>query len=134
MPGPGPLRGLGAGIVIGRREGYRIWDVDGRSSRHPPQRRGVQPRPPQPSGHRILTEALDDLDIGNHHFPSAERALLAGRAGRAHPRLHYAVFASGGGEAIDLAIKSARRATGRRRIVSVTGAYHGHTGPGPGRR
>ena len=40
----------------------------------------------------------------------------------------YAVFASGGGEAIDLAIKSARRATGRRRIVSVAGAYHGHTG------
>ena len=40
----------------------------------------------------------------------------------------YAVFASGGGEAIDLAIKSARRATGRRRVVSVAGAYHGHTG------
>ena len=31
-------------------------------------------------------------------------------------------------EAIDVAIKSARRATGRRRVVSVVDAYHGHTG------
>nr|MDT0664711.1 aminotransferase class III-fold pyridoxal phosphate-dependent enzyme [Micromonospora sp. DSM 115978] len=37
-------------------------------------------------------------------------------------------FGSSGGEAVDLALKSARYATGRRRVVSVSGAYHGHTG------
>ena len=37
-------------------------------------------------------------------------------------------FGSGGGEAIDIAIKSARHATQRRKIVSIVKAYHGHTG------
>ena len=72
-------------------------------------------------GHRnpeliaVLVDALDDLDIGNHHFPSVERALLAEQLVELTPGMGYAVFASGGGEAIDLAIKTARRATGRRR-------------------
>jgi len=75
-----------------------------------------------------LRDALQTLDIGNHHFPSTERAALAEQLVDVTPGSHYAVFASGGGEAIDLALKSARRATGRRRIVSVVDAYHGHTG------
>ena len=75
-----------------------------------------------------LSTALETLDIGNHHFPSTERAALAERLIGVTPGAHYAVFASGGGEAIDVAIKSARRATGRRRVVSVVDAYHGHTG------
>ena len=85
-------------------------------------------------GHRnpelvaVLRQALDELDIGNHHFPSVERALLAEQLVAATPGMQFAVFASGGGEAVDVAIKSARRATGRHRIVSAAGAYHGHTG------
>src|SRR6202044_1002902 len=42
--------------------------------------------------------------------------------------LTYTVFASGGSEAIDIAIKTARRATGRRRIVTLAAGYHGRTG------
>jgi acetylornithine/succinyldiaminopimelate/putrescine aminotransferase len=38
------------------------------------------------------------------------------------------VYGSGGGEAIDIAIKTARHATKRRKIVSIIKAYHGHTG------
>ena len=38
------------------------------------------------------------------------------------------MFASGGSEAIDVAIKTARRATGRRRIVTLAAGYHGRTG------
>ena len=120
---------LGAGIVMGRREGYRIHDVDGRSWLDLHLNGGVFNL-----GHRnpeliaVLVDALDELDIGNHHFPSVERALLAADLVERTPGMTYAVFASGGGEAIDLAIKSARRATGRRRVVSVAGAYHGHTG------
>jgi putrescine aminotransferase len=40
----------------------------------------------------------------------------------------YTVFGVGGGEAIDLAIKVARGYTGRSKIVSARGGYHGHTG------
>ncbi len=120
---------LGAGIVMGRREGYRIHDVDGRSWLDLHLNGGVFNL-----GHRnpeliaTLVDALAELDIGNHHFPSVERSLLAEQLVALTPGMRYAVFASGGGEAIDLALKSARRATGRRRIISVIGSYHGHTG------
>ena len=120
---------LGASIVMGRREGYQIHDVDGRSWWDLHLNGGVFNL-----GHRnpeliaTLVEALEGLDIGNHHFPSPERALLAEQLVAVTPGMTYAVFASGGGEAIDLAIKSARRATGRRRVVSIVGSYHGHTG------
>lgn len=123
------LGGAGIDLVIGRREGYHIWDVDGRNLIDIHLNGGVYNL-----GHRnpdviaTLTEALHTLDIGNHHFPSTERAALAEKLVGLTPGMQYAVFASGGGEAIDLAIKSARRATGRRRVVSVTDAYHGHTG------
>ncbi len=38
------------------------------------------------------------------------------------------VFGVGGGEAIDLAIKLARGYTGRHKVISAIGGYHGHTG------
>ena len=123
------LTGAGIDLVIGRREGYHIWDVDGRELIDIHLNGGVYNL-----GHRnpdviaSLSTALETLDIGNHHFPSTERAALAERLIGVTPGAHYAVFASGGGEAIDVAIKSARRATGRRRVVSVVDAYHGHTG------
>jgi acetylornithine/succinyldiaminopimelate/putrescine aminotransferase len=123
------LTGLHADLVIGKREGYRIWDVDGRELLDLHLNGGTFNL-----GHRHpalvaeLRTALDRLDIGNHHFPSAERSLLAEQLVALTPGMRYAVFGSGGGEAIDLALKSARRATGRSRVVSVTGAYHGHTG------
>ncbi len=123
------LQALGADIVLGERAGYRITDVDGRSLLDLHLNGGTFNL-----GHRnpalveVLVEALQSLDIGNHHFPSVERALLAEQLVALTPGMRYAVFGSGGGEAVDLAIKSARRATGRSRVVSVDGAYHGHTG------
>ena len=42
--------------------------------------------------------------------------------------MKYAVFAPGGAEAVDIAIKSARYATKRRKIVSIIKGYHGHSG------
>ena len=74
------LRNVGIDLVIGRREGYRIWDVDGRELIDIHLNGGVYNL-----GHRnpdivaALTDALKTLDIGNHHFPSTERALLAQR-------------------------------------------------------
>jgi len=123
------LTEAGIDLVIGRREGYRLWDVDGREFIDLHLNGGVFNL-----GHRnpdliaVLTEALTTLDIGNHHFPSVERSLLAEQLVGLTPGAHYAVFSSGGGEAVDLAVKAARRTTGKRTIVSVSGAYHGHTG------
>jgi len=124
------FRALGVDLVIGRREGYRIWDLDGRELLDLHLNGGVFNL-----GHRnpelvaTLRDALDTLDVGNHHFPSAARAELGEALARLTPGdLQYSVFASGGGEAIDLALKTARHATKRRKIVSIAKGYHGHTG------
>lgn len=86
-------------------------------------------------GHRnkeiigALTDAMTELDIGNHHFTGITKALLAEQLTSLCPDgLDYACFSTCGGEAVDLAIKSARYATQRKRVVSIQGCYHGHTG------
>ena len=122
--------GLGIPLVIGRRDGYRFWDVDGHELMDFHLNGGTYSL-----GHRhpavvqALEEALHTLDIGNHHFPSEARAELAAKLAACTPGdLHYTVFASGGGEAVDVAIKSARRYTGRRKVVAMEHGYHGHSG------
>jgi putrescine aminotransferase len=130
---PGRVRtfeAIGIDLVIGRREGYRIWDLEGRELLDYHLNGGVYNL-----GHRnpellaALYSALETLDIGNHHFPSVARAELGETLARLTPGdLQFSIFASGGGEAIDVAIKTARRATQRRKIVSLQKGYHGHTG------
>jgi acetylornithine/succinyldiaminopimelate/putrescine aminotransferase len=117
-------------LVIGRREGYRLWDLDGRELIDLHLNGGTFNL-----GHRnpevveAMITAASTLDIGNHHFASLARAELAERLAELTPgELSYTVFASGGSEAIDIAIKTARRATGRRRIVTLAAGYHGRTG------
>jgi acetylornithine/succinyldiaminopimelate/putrescine aminotransferase len=68
-------------------------------------------------------------DIGNHHFPSPLKAALAKELTKASPEgMTHAIYGSCGGEVIDLALKTARNSTGRRKIVSIQNCYHGHTG------
>jgi len=121
---------MGAPLVMGRREGYCIWDMDGHRLIDIHLNGGVFNL-----GHRnpelieTLRDSLDELDIGNHHFPSKARGELAERLAALAPgSLRYTVFASGGSEASDIAIKSARRVTGRRKIVGIDAGYHGRTG------
>ncbi|WP_232838291.1 class-III pyridoxal-phosphate-dependent aminotransferase [Streptomyces geranii] len=119
----------GVPLVIGERSGYRLTDVDGHEVIDVHLNGGTYNL-----GHRnqelvaTLTHALRHLDIGNHHFPTPGRAALARRLVEATPGADKVVFGSSGGEAVDVALKSARYATGRRGIVSVVKAYHGHTG------
>ena len=76
-----------------------------------------------------LRSVLGHLDIGNHHFPSGYRARLAERlSATTGDELPRVVFGVSGGEAVDLAIKTARGSTGRARVISAVGGYHGHTG------
>jgi acetylornithine/succinyldiaminopimelate/putrescine aminotransferase len=124
------FQAMGIPLVIGRREGYRIWDLDGHELIDLHLNGGTFNL-----GHRnpdivcALHEAADRLDIGNHHFPSESRAECAELLASSTPGdLHYTVFTSSGSEAVDVAIKSARWATGRSKIVSIDGGYHGATG------
>ena len=86
-------------------------------------------------GHRnqelidILKQGFDRFDIGNGHLMSEARADLAKVIADLMPGdLEYTVFGVSGGEAVDLALKVARAYTGREKIISVKGGYHGHTG------
>ena len=120
---------LGVPLVIGRREGYRLWDVDGHELLDVHLNGGTYNL-----GHRnpelveVLRKSLDELDVGNHHFPSEARVELAEKLAALTPgELHYSVFVPSGSEANDLAIRVARRATGRRKIVALEAAFHGRT-------
>lgn len=123
---------LAAGIplVIGKREGYRIWDFDGSEYQDFHLNGGTYSL-----GHRhpaLLTamqEALDTLDVGNHHFPSEARGVLAEKLARLTPGdLHYSVFTPSGSEANDVAIRAARYSTGRRKVVAFEMGFHGASG------
>jgi len=120
----------GVNLVIGERKGYYLYDMEGKELMDLHLNGGTYNL-----GHRnsevieTLQEALQKFDIGNHHFPSIARAQLAETFDKCTPNnLRYSIFSSGGGEAIDVAIKSARYATEKRKIVSIEYAYHGHTG------
>lgn len=122
---------VGVDFVFGRREGVYVWDVTG-------ERRLVDCHCNGGVfnlGHRnprivsAFKRAADELDIGNHHFVSEHRARLGERLAALCPGdLKRVVFGVGGGEAIDTAIKLARAHTGRTRVISAQGGYHGHTG------
>src|SRR5262244_3966799 len=124
----------GVPLVIDRREGYFIYDVEGKRLIDTHLNGGTYNL-----GHRnpevaaAVTAAMQRFDIGNHHFPSLARTALAealvatAPQSPGGPTLTKVMYGSGGGEAIDIALKSARHATKKRGIVSVAKAYHGHT-------
>lgn len=121
---------MGAVPVMGRREGCYFWDVDGQKLFDVHINGGVYNL-----GHRnrevieTLKEAVDFFDIGNHHMVSSARTHLAKTLIQLVPGdMQFCVFTTSGSEAVEVAIRSARKATGRRKIVSFKGAYHGHGG------
>jgi acetylornithine/succinyldiaminopimelate/putrescine aminotransferase len=122
---------MGLRLVMGRREG--IWFEDAYSKLRFINCHcnggvfSLGHRNPRVS--EAVAAALQSLDIGNHHFPSGLRARLAARLSASfEDALPRVVFGVSGGEAVDVAIKAARGATGRAKIISVQGGYHGHTG------
>ena len=66
-----------------------------------------------------LHQSLGDLS------PDASRERLARRLSTLGGRLSRVLLASTGSEAVELALKTAAVATGRRRVVAFRGAYHG---------
>jgi 4-aminobutyrate aminotransferase-like enzyme len=66
-----------------------------------------------------LVQGLGDL------MPHRERDRLVRALSRVGGRLDRVLLASTGSEAVELALKTAALATGRRRMVAFTGSYHG---------
>jgi acetylornithine/succinyldiaminopimelate/putrescine aminotransferase len=118
-------------FIFGKREGIYIWDVDGEKRLINCHCNGGVYN----LGHRnpriiaALIESTKELDIGNEHHISEQKAVLAKRLAELSPGdINYAVFSAGGGEAVDLAIKLARGYTKKHKVISAVGGYHGHTG------
>ncbi len=70
---------------------------------------------------RKLTQGLGDL------MPHEGREKLVRRLASLGGGLDRVLLASTGAEAVELALKTAYIATGRRRVVAFTGAYHGQS-------
>lgn len=124
------FKSAGIEFIFGRREGVYVYDVDGKRLINCHSNGGVFNL-----GHRnqeviaSLKEALDELDIGNHHLVSEHRARLAEKLAEISPGdLNRVVFGVSGGEAVDTAIKLARGHTKKTGVISALGGYHGHTG------
>lgn len=120
---------VGIDLVIDRREGYFLYDMSGRRLIDLHLNGGTYN-----FGHRnpelvaVLKSALDYFDMGNHWFPSVARAAFAEKLVKSAPGMKYAIFGSGGAEAVEIALKTARYTTKRRKIVSIVKGYHGHSG------
>jgi len=124
------MRAAGLDIIEAERSGPWVWDVEGTRFLDCFTSAGsfnVGRRNP-----RVVAAAhaaVDRLDNGNFLLCSQAKAELAARLAEITPgELSCTMFGSGGGEAIDFAIKLARGSTGRPRIVSAVNGYHGHTG------
>ncbi len=124
------FRHYGIDIVLGDRHGYTFTDADGRRLINMHLNGGVFNL-----GHTneevraALVEGSAHYDAGNHYFPSpVKNALCEELLGVSPDYMRYVAFNNGGGESIDAAVKFARRATGRTRVITVNGAFHGATG------
>ncbi len=118
-------------FVQGDRESCYLYDIDGKKNLFNLHCNGgvfnLGHRNPDVS--EVLKQGLGKLDIGNHHLLSKYRADTAKLIASLMPGdLNYTVFGVSGGEAVDLAIKVVRSHTGRSKIISAKGGYHGHTG------
>jgi acetylornithine/succinyldiaminopimelate/putrescine aminotransferase len=90
----------GIDFIIGKREGIYIWDLEGNKLINCHCNGGVFNL-----GHRnpriisALQNALEELDIGNHHLVSEARATLAERLAEMSPGdLNRVVFGASGGK------------------------------------
>ena len=119
---------LGYGRVYTKAEGAYVWDEQGR--RYLDLLAGfgsvnIGHNHPRLLAH--MRELLDEHAVNLHHIgPSPYAAQLAEELSRL-AGLDISLFSNSGAEAVEAAIKLARAATGRKRIVFCEGAYHGLT-------
>src|SRR5262252_4233859 len=110
-------------VVSGK--GARLRDADGRSTidyvmSYGPHLFGHQPA----FVNRALTRAIRRGT--SYGAPTEAEVRLAERVAKMVPGVEMVRFVSSGTEATMSAVRLARGATGRKRIVKMDGAYHGH--------
>lgn len=126
------LKSAGLDVIEDQRDGVHVTDLRGRRFIDCFTGAGsfnVGRRNP------VIVAALEKAiheegaDLGNFPLMSAAKAELARKLAEITPGdLDCVMYGTGGGEAIDFAIKLARGYTLRSRVVTTNRAYHGHTG------
>lgn len=118
-------------IAAGRARNAELWDIDG--NRYLDFASGIAVLNTGHSHPRVIAAAKEQIDRFTHtcfqviayepYIALAERLnALAPFSGEAQT-----IFFSTGAEAVENAIKIARRATGRSGVVTFTGAFHGRS-------
>ncbi len=107
------------GVWLEDDEGRRLLDLHGNTAHHI----GYG----HPDLIAALKEQLDALPFAPRRFTNAPAVALAETLLAKWPgRPARVLFATGGSDALEIALKLARVATGRHETISVEGSYHGH--------
>jgi acetylornithine/LysW-gamma-L-lysine aminotransferase len=130
---PAPLRGLdllaGRGISLVRGAGCTLVDSDGRIYLDLVSNYGVNVLGhAHPAVTAAVAEQAATLTSAHQSFDSPVRDAFLAALGLLVPaELSRACFVNSGAEAVEVAIKLSRAATGRTRIVAMNRGYHGRT-------
>lgn len=116
-------------IALVRGEGCYLFDSDGRRYLDAMSNYGIAVLGhADPGFAQAMTDQLHTLTTGHQSFYNDVRAaLLTEIATIAPPSLTRSFLSNSGTEAIEAALKLARVATGRAKIVAAKRAYHGRT-------
>jgi acetylornithine/LysW-gamma-L-lysine aminotransferase len=118
-----------AGPVIVRGEGASLWDASGRrfvdlGASHGVGNLGCS----SPEVVRaIQRQAAELLYLGTGYDVPVRREFLERLVGLLPPALHRVFLSNSGTEAVEAAIKFARSATGRPKVVAAMRGFHGRT-------
>ncbi|MEZ5139422.1 MAG: aminotransferase class III-fold pyridoxal phosphate-dependent enzyme [Acidimicrobiales bacterium] len=118
----------GTPVLRGPRRGrFRVWDVEGTEYLDLVQSYGAVIASHAPSEDRRGHPGGDAGDGTSYGAPPKREVLLAGEEiGRRVPSCEKVRMVSSGTEATMTALRLARGATGRNRVVKFAGNYHGH--------
>jgi acetylornithine/succinyldiaminopimelate/putrescine aminotransferase/predicted amino acid dehydrogenase len=124
------LHGLGLDVSFVRGRGTELWDAAGRRYLDFAGAYGALPFGHDPQEiWRVLEEVRESGEpvLIQPSLPDAPGELARRLAALAPGHMRYAFLGNSGAEAVEAAIKIARAATGRARILSATGGFHGKT-------
>ncbi|HVN71319.1 MAG TPA: aspartate aminotransferase family protein [Desulfomonilia bacterium] len=124
------LKSAGIDFIEEKRSGACSWDITGKRFIDCQTGSGIMNvGRHNPEIVAALKEALDTYDIGVFLLCSRQKAELAKKLAEITPgSLKCSIFGTGGGEAVDAAIKIARGYSMKTEIIYTKNAYHGHTG------
>jgi 4-aminobutyrate aminotransferase-like enzyme len=115
-------------LIFERAEGSRVWDIHGKmyldtmsGSAGPAMVGHAHPAVAEAVARQMAK--LPSTNVLHSSVPVIE--FCARLAAIAPPGLTKTFLCTGGGEAVEAAIKFATRVTGRAEVISLTGAYHG---------